>query len=213
MTETTTGISPVTEMTFDGLRIRFDERVLAPRAWTRLQSRWAAQLLPGLPDGPVLELCSGAGQIGLGAVRWSGRSLVSVDRDPAAVEYAVVNARDAGMLERVQVRRAPLTSALAPDEQFALVIADPPWVMRADVGSYPEDPLGAIDGGPDGLEVARSCLQVAAGHLAREGLVLLQLGSVEQADSLRPLARGLGLDLREVRVGERGVVVLFARCA
>jgi ribosomal protein L3 glutamine methyltransferase len=210
MTDTTTGTSPVSEMTFDGLRIRFDERVLTPRAWTRLQSQWAAELLPGLPEGPVLELCSGAGQIGLAAVRRSGRRLVCVDRDPAAVEYAILNARDAGMLQRVEVRRAPLTAALAPDEQFPLVIADPPWVRRAEVGSYPQDPLGAIDGGADGLAVARACLQVAAGHLARDGLVLLQLGSVEQADSLRPLASDLGLDLREVRVGERGVVVLFA---
>lgn len=213
MTDATTGTSPASEITFDGLRIRFDERVLTPRAWTRLQSRWAAELLPGLPEGPVLELCSGAGQIGLAAVRRSSRRLVCVDRDPAAVEYATLNARDAGMLERVEVRRAPLTAALAPGERFPLVIADPPWVTRADVGSYPEDPLGAIDGGPDGLAVARSCLQVAAKHLAREGLVLLQLGSVEQGDSLRPLARGLGLDLREVRVGERGVVVLLAPCA
>ena len=33
-------------MVFDGLRIRYDERVLTPRPWTVLQSRWAADRSP-----------------------------------------------------------------------------------------------------------------------------------------------------------------------
>jgi len=36
----------VSQTIFEGLRIRYDERVLTPRAWTALQSRWAASLLP-----------------------------------------------------------------------------------------------------------------------------------------------------------------------
>jgi methylase of polypeptide subunit release factors len=211
MADQSTPTVRVGETTFDGLRIRFDDRVLTPRAWTELQSRWAAELLPGLPAGPVLELCCGAGQIGLAAVRRSARSLVCVDCEPAAVEYAARNAHDAGMVDRVEVRLAPLDDALAPGERFPLVIADPPWVPRAEAGRYPDDPLGAIDGGVDGLATARLCLQVAAEHLTADGVVLLQLGSVEQAESLRPCARRAGLDLHEIRVGDRGVVVLFER--
>ena len=41
---------------FGGLRIAFDQRVLRPRAWTENQSLWAAELLPSLPPGTVLEL-------------------------------------------------------------------------------------------------------------------------------------------------------------
>ena len=46
---------------------------------------------------------------------------------------------------------------LDPHERFAVVIADPPWVPRADTGRYPEDPVLAIDGGDDGLDLARAC--------------------------------------------------------
>ena len=67
---------------FDGLTVCFDGRVLHPRAWTAEQSRWAARLLEDLPHGPVLELCAGAGQIGLAAVRRSQRRLVCVEADP-----------------------------------------------------------------------------------------------------------------------------------
>ena len=64
---------------FGGLRIEYDARVLAPRAWTAAQSRWAAELIRTAPPGPVLELCAGAGHIGLLAVTLAPRPLVCVD--------------------------------------------------------------------------------------------------------------------------------------
>jgi methylase of polypeptide subunit release factors len=203
---------PVTEVnqtTFEGLRIRYDERVLAPRAWTALQSRWAASLLAGPPDGPVLELGAGAGQIGLAAVRGTGRRLVCIDRDPVAAAYARANAEEAGLASSVEVRQAPMTHAVRPDELFALVIADPPWVTTGDIHRYPEDPVAAIDGGEDGLDVARACVEIAAAHLVPAGALLLQLGATGQVDDLRGYAGDRGLVCTEVRSGERGVLALF----
>ena len=53
-------------MVFGHLPIAFDERVLRPRPWTVAQSRWAAELLHDRPaPSAVLELCAGAGHIGL----------------------------------------------------------------------------------------------------------------------------------------------------
>jgi release factor glutamine methyltransferase len=200
------------QMTFGTLDIAYDDRVLRPRRWTTTQSQWAAELLAEVPAGPVLELCSGAGQIGLLAVAGSDRRLVCVDASEAACEFALVNARSAGMADRVEVRLGPLDEALAPDERFPLVIADPPWVPGAETGRFPEDPLTAIDGGPDGLDVARACLRVVAGHLVPGGAAVLQLGTREQAGRLGQEARELGdLVLSEVRQHERGVLVRVDR--
>ncbi|MEN3273049.1 MAG: hypothetical protein V7636_1810, partial [Actinomycetota bacterium] len=63
---------PITS--FGGLEIAFDDGVLTPRPWTIEQSQWAIELLHALPDGPVLELCCGAGQIGLVVAHATGRS-------------------------------------------------------------------------------------------------------------------------------------------
>jgi len=199
------------QMEFAGLTIGFDARVLRPRPWTELQSRWAAELLASLPPGPVLELCCGAGQIGLAAVAGASRPLVCVDRDPVAAAFARANAERAGLADRVEVRAAPLDEAVGDSERFPLVIADPPWVPSRETARWPADPSGAIDGGPDGLDVARLCLEVAAAHLMRGGAVLLQLGSREQADDLGPHADALGLLPAGIRPGERGVVALFCR--
>ena len=200
------------QMTFGTLDIAFDDRVLRPRRWTTTQSQWAAELLAEVPAGPVLELCSGAGQIGLLAVAGSDRRLLCVDASEAACDFALANARSAGMADRVEVRLGPLDEALAPDELFPLVIADPPWVPGAETGRFPEDPLTAIDGGPDGLDVARACLRVVAGHLVPGGAAVLQLGTREQAERLGQEARELGdLVLSEVRQHERGVLVRVDR--
>ena len=196
---------------FGGLRITFDERVLRPRAWTLEQSLWAEQLLPELPDGPVLELCSGAGQIGLRGVHASARRLVCVDADPVAAAYAVTNARAAGLGDRLEMREGRLDEVLASSERFPLVIADPPWVPRAQTGRFPEDPLLAIDGGDDGLQVVRLCVRVIEAHLAPGGAALLQLGTPDQAALVAGLLTSPDVRAGELRTYSRGVVLRLDR--
>ena len=196
-------------MEFGHLVIDFDERVLRPRPWTAMQSRWAAELVANAPDGKVLELCSGAGHIGLLAIALEPRALVCVDLNPAACSFTRSNAARAGLT--VEVRQGDLAEALALDETFALVIADPPWVPAADTDRFPEDPLSAIDGGADGLHVARLCLEVAGRHVAPGGPLLLQLGTRAQAHRLADHATRQRLRLVEIRDGERGIVARFDR--
>lgn len=209
MTTGATGSDVPTEQVLElaGLRIAWDDRVLRPRPWTELQARWAAALLGSAPDGPVLELCSGAGHIGLAAAALSGRRLVCVDVDPEAVRRTTENARTNGLADRVEVRRSRLQEALRDGERFALVIADPPWVPHAEVGGFPEDPVLAIDGGADGLGLARDCVAAAAGHLDAGASLLLQLGSPDQADRLEDWAADRGWQRAGRREGDGGLVV------
>ncbi len=194
-------------MEFGTIHVEHDPRVLRPRPWTRLQSEWAAELAHDVPAGPILELCTGAGQIGLLAAALSGRHLVAVDANPVACVLARRNAVRAGVADRVEVRAGDMRTAVGDEEAYALVVADPPWVTSAEVGRYPEDPLLAIDGGEDGLAVARLCLEVAADHLLPGGLLLVQLGDDAQADALAATA---GWVERGRRHGERGLVLLLA---
>lgn len=197
----------VRTLAFGDLTIDYDDLVLAPRPWTLAQSTWAADILLDLPDGPVLELCSGAGHIGLAAARLSGRPLVMVDDDPHACELARGNAERAGV--ECEIRRGRFTEVLDDTDRFVLVIADPPWVPTSRVGDHPRDPQHAIDGGLDGLEVVRSCLTVVARHLRPDGRAVLQLGTSHQVDVLRRSLRSAGLAVLEVRTEDGGVLVLL----
>ncbi len=202
-------------MPFGHLSIAFDDRVLRPREWTTAQSTWAAELLRDAPEGPALELCAGAGHIGLLAIALTPRALVAVDLNPVACEFTRANAEAAGLGDLVEVREGSIDDVLLPGERFALVIADPPWVRRQETGRFPEDPLVAIDGGDDGLEIAWACVRAASEHLLVDGAAILQLGTRAQAETI---ARALdtdrtwGLTVAEVReYGDRGVLVRLAR--
>jgi methylase of polypeptide subunit release factors len=200
---------------FGGLAVAYDNRVLEPRAWTVAQSRWAEDLLRTAPPGPVLELCAGVGHIGLRAVAHRRRDLVMVDLDEHACELARANVLANRPLGVVDVRQGRLDQVLRPGELFSGIIADPPWVPSHDVRRFPRDPLRAIDGGRDGLDVARQCVRVIDAHLTSYGWALLQLGTPAQARDLAvglASARDLDLDVVEIRTyGDRGVLVRLGR--
>ena len=214
-----------------GLPIAYDSRVLEPRPWTAMQSRWAAELLADLEppassrDAPaMLELCSGAGHIGLVAAHLAACRWVAVDLDPVACAYARLNAEQAGLGDAVEVRNAPLETAVRPGEKFPVVVADPPWVRSARIGDFPEDPVLAIDGGDDGLDVARAIIRACTAPVPPGGSLLLQLGFDEQVDVLRAELQGglqggladqreVSWSVAEVRHGERGLVARLVRTA
>lgn len=202
----------VRSVTFGPLDVSFDDGVLTPRAWTLLQSEWAAELAVGAPAGPLLELCSGAGHIGQAAAVLSGRDLVQVDVDPHACDLARANARRNGIGPKVEVRCGDLGAAVRADERFALVLADPPYVERDEVDNWPDDPTHAIDGGDDGIELQRRCIAVAAAHLVEDGVVLLQAQGRAQIDALADDLRAHGLRCVEVRaVDEQRAVAQLRR--
>jgi methylase of polypeptide subunit release factors len=172
---------------FGPLLIAFDDNVLHPRSWTVMQSEWAAELSPTLADGPMLELFAGAGQIGLLAAVLTGRRLVQVEINPAAASFAAANAATARVADRVDVRCAAIEAALMDDERFPLIVADPPYLASADISRFPDDPVIAIDGGGDGLDLVRATLDVVRTHMAPGGACLLQVAGPAQVRAVATL--------------------------
>jgi release factor glutamine methyltransferase len=197
-------------MEFGHLTISYDDRILRPRPWTTMQSRWAADLLREAPPGDVLEVCAGAGHIGLLAVDGTDRGLVLVDANPVACDFARANADRARDPASIEVRHGLMDEVLEDGERFALVIADPPWVPSRDTSRHPEDPLIAIDGGDDGLDLVRTCLDVIGRHLLPGGAAVLQVGGEQQVRAVTDQVEGdPGLRLRVAghRLAEGGALV------
>lgn len=202
--------APSSTVRFGPVEVEFDERVLTPRPWTLVQSEWAAESAAQCPPGPLLELCAGAGHIGLAAAVLSGRRLVQVEADPVAAGYARANAARAGRADLVDVRTEPMATALRPGERFPVMLADPPYLRSTDTARWPADPLTAIDGGPDGLAVIRSALAVASAHLLSGGQLLLQVAGPRQAVEVSALLPRAGLVRRALRAVDAERAVLLA---
>lgn len=200
---------------FGSLSIQFDERVLRPRRWTTAQSAWASALLRTAPPGPVLELCAGVGHIGLLAMVGQSRPLVLVDSSQIACDHAAANLGRADLSCPVSIRCGRMEDLIAEHERFALVIADPPWVPRDEMADHPDVPVHTIDGGSEGLELIRTCVQIIGRHLAPGGSAVLQVGTLDQLEAVSTYVADhadLGLRLADHRAYEgRGVLVLLVR--
>ncbi|GIG89297.1 putative protein N(5)-glutamine methyltransferase [Plantactinospora endophytica] len=167
---------------FCGLRVAVDPGVFVPRRRTELLVRRAAAL--ARPGATVLDLACGSGAIGLAvAALVEDVALYAVDIEPAAVECARRNLAPLGG----RVYAGDLYRPLPPDlrGRVDVLVANVPYVPSEAVALLPpearlHEPLVALDGGRDGLDVLRRVAAGAGDWLAPGGHLLLET-SLEQA--------------------------------
>ena len=179
------------------LDLLVSEATLIPRAdsETLIEATLAAR-----PDRSsvrsILDLGTGTGALLLAALaEYPGAVGVGVDRNPAACALAAANAARNGLAGRTAMVcadwAAPLLGA------FDLVLANPPYVPRAEVAVLmPEvarfEPALALDGGPDGLDAYRAILPALPRLLAARGVAAVEHGA-GQGDAVAALAEAAGL--------------------
>ncbi len=175
-----------------------------------MHALWAVEIARDQPFDRIVELCCGAGQIGLLAAWWTRRPLLQVDTDPVACRFARLNAGEAGLADQVEVMNAPAAWCLPPAVRTHLIIADPPSLTSDESTRWAHSPISAVDGGADGLDRIRDCLELAVDHLHPDGSLLLQVQGAAQAAAVDvEIARvALPLEVSEVReVGVAGAVM------
>jgi release factor glutamine methyltransferase len=106
---------------------------------------------------------------------------VGIDRAGRALAVARDNARRHSVLHRVLFLQADLLTALKPAAAFALLVANLPYVPRAEWERLPREikafePAGALLGGEDGLDLIRPLIRQAPEYLKGGGWVLLEVG-------------------------------------
>lgn len=193
---------------FDGLRIAVAPGVFVPRRRTEfLVERAAAHARPG---AVVVDLCCGSGAVGAAlAARVPGLELHAADLDPAAVACARLN------LPGADVRQGDLFAAL--DEglrgRVDVLVANVPYVPTAAIALMPpeardHEPRLALDGGDDGLAVARRVVAGAREWLAVGGVLLFETSSQQVPGATAALAAA-GLAPEVAEDDERGATVVL----
>ncbi|MDG9712875.1 putative protein N(5)-glutamine methyltransferase [Streptomyces sp. DH10] len=161
---------------FRGLRITVDPGVFVPRRRTEFLVEQALARAPGA--GVVVDLCCGSGAVGAALAAGLGRvELHAADIDPAAVRCARGNVTAAGG----HVHQGDLFDALPGDlrGRVGILAANVPYVPSGEIGLLPlearaHEPLVALDGGADGLDVLRRVAAEAPHWLAPGGCVLVE---------------------------------------
>jgi release factor glutamine methyltransferase len=177
---------------FCGLRILVDAGVFVPRQRTAFLVQRAVAL--AAPDAVVLDLCCGAGAIGVAiAARLPGIDLFAADVDPVAVANARRNIRPSRVFEGDLFDAVP--SSLSG--RIELLVANTPYVPTDAVALMPPEARlfearVAIDGGVDGLDVQRRVAEAAPHWLAPGGHLVVE-SSEAQAELTAALFEASGL--------------------
>ncbi|MGO1802298.1 MAG: peptide chain release factor N(5)-glutamine methyltransferase [Microbacteriaceae bacterium] len=174
-----TGTAP-----FRHLELAVGPGVFVPRPETETVAQFAidALLLDPAPAPVGVDLCTGSGAIALAmATEVPHAQVFAVELSPDAHDWASRNTADA---ENLTLVLGDLTDTLAElDGTVAVVISNPPYVPDDAIPRDPEvrlhDPVMALYGGADGLDVVRQ-LSTRAMHLLRTGgLLVIEHGELQ----------------------------------
>lgn len=160
---------------FRYLDMRVGPGVFVPRPETEVLVDIALQE----PFGSAVDLCTGSGAIALALATETGASVVAVEVDPQALQWARRNV--AGVVELVH---ADICAPLYLDP-VDLVVSNPPYIPADMVPRDPEvalhDPPAALYGGADGMTVIRCVVARARELLNPGGRLLIEHGELQGA--------------------------------
>lgn len=188
-----------------GEAFRVDERVIVPRSF--IGEILFSEGLAALIDDPqsverVLDLCTGSGCLAiLAARRFPMARIDATDISPDALAVARQNVEEKNLNERISLFEGDLFKPVK-DRRYDLILANPPYVdaeaMAALPAEYRHEPVLALAGGADGLDIVRRILAEASAHLEPQGGLLCEIGrGRERLEAQYPQIEFLWLDTEE----------------
>jgi release factor glutamine methyltransferase len=161
------------------------------------------------PHFNIADVGTGSGCVAVALARWlPAATITAIDASDAALDVARRNAARHDVGDRVLVVKGDLLrEAKGP---YDAVVSNPPYVptgqldrLQPEIRLY--EPVSALDGGPDGLDVIRRLVPQAAGRLRPGGWLLFEFG-YGQAEDVRAIISAVpGLEFVDLRADLAGI--------
>ncbi len=178
---------------FYSLRFAVNKDVLIPRPETEqlvLESiGMCEQRRASQPDAPirVLEIGTGSGCIAVTlAQQVTEIAITAVDISPEALSVARTNAEANRVADRIDFLESNLDAAIPAEQQFELIVSNPPYVGRNESGTLDEcvrqhEPSLALFGGDVGTEITARIIDLAARRLVPGGTLIFETSPIVAA--------------------------------
>ncbi len=185
------------------------EELALPRVAKHVVIKDESEVVEASEEHPifVLDLCTGSGCIACAlASEYPSAHVIASDISPEACELALKNRDAFGLQEKIEVVQNDLMSGMRDtySASFDLIISNPPYVPSEVLSSLDREVLDfepslALDGGNDGLDLFRACLDDVWTCLKPDGVFAVELfeDSLEEASLL---AKEKGFD--RVRIAQ-----------
>lgn len=177
--------------------------VLIPRPDTETLVEAILEEIKGRTEPNILEIGIGSGAVAVAVLKDNpNATIVATDIDSLALQTARLNAEDAGVATSLELVRMDLFESLRPGIEFDVICSNPPYIPSDDIAELePEvreyEPLRALDGGPEGLDVIRRLIHGAGDFLTEDGALILEIGDGQASAVEELLARTVGFsDIR-----------------
>ncbi len=199
---------------------KVNKYTLIPRADTETLVELAVELGKNLSVTPIniLDLCCGTGCIGISTAKALAKQnknveLTLTDLSLEALEVCKENARNILGNIGLECRfgGGDLFEAVK-GKKFDLLLTNPPYIASAVIqtleAQVKREPLLALDGGEDGLDLIRKIAAQAPDYLEKGGYLLMEIG-FDQGKAVKALFEAAGFEQVEVKkdLGGRDRVV------
>ncbi len=154
----------------DTLIPRPDTEILVENALRELKS-----------GGSVADLCTGSGCIGISMLvyREDISSMLLCDISSEALKIAKKNAISNTVSSKCEFLCGDITTDL-PNRKFDMIVSNPPYIPTEDIKNLSEEvkkePMLALDGGNDGLDIIRFLVGEGLTYLNKNGKMLIEFG-------------------------------------
>jgi release factor glutamine methyltransferase len=175
---------------FMDLSLEVGPGVLIPRPETELLAEYVIKHAP--PDAEVCDIGTGSGAIALAvAFERPDVMVTGVELSGEAIKYARKNLRRY-KLNNAKIIHGDLFSRLK-GKRFDVITANLPYVTEEEYCCLDDEvrchePISALVGGYDGLDVVRRLVAQSPEHLKEEAFMILELG-VDHGDEVCAICR------------------------
>ncbi len=164
------------EQEFMGLNFKVNSNVLIPRQDTETLVEETLKICQ--PGMRVLDLGTGSGCVIISLMK-NAHGMTATGSDIS--KQALLVAKENGKLHEVDIDwvRSNLYENISG--RFDLIVSNPPYIAQEDIlNLMPEvrdfEPVGALDGGEDGLHFYRQIIAQSKDYLNQDGYLYLEIG-------------------------------------
>ncbi|MGB9597878.1 MAG: peptide chain release factor N(5)-glutamine methyltransferase [Candidatus Poribacteria bacterium] len=179
---------------FMSLDFKVNENVLIPRPETEILTEYVIESY--INHSEILEIGTGSGVIAISIAKYKqNASVLATDLSINALILARENAVINGVEKRISFVQTDLFDAISMDYKFNWIVSNPPYVPTHDIEKLSKEikyePVMALDGGKDGLNIIRKIICNAYKFLAPNGRLAIEIG-YGQSEAVLKIAKEIG---------------------